>query len=62
MGCEVQKDHFLGPKGLLLGGTAPPQNQSWLRAWRQIEGGGVGLQLIRGESEALILVYPWIMY
>ena len=31
-GGEVQKVHFLGPKGPLLGGSAPPQIRSWLRA------------------------------
>ena len=31
-GGEVQKVHFVGPKGPLLGGSAPPQIRSWLRA------------------------------
>ena len=34
-GDEVQKVHFLGPKGPLFGGTAPPLNRSWLRAWNK---------------------------
>ena len=29
-GVEVQKVLFLGPKGPLLGGSAPPQVRSWL--------------------------------
>ena len=31
-GGEVQIVHFLGPKGPLLGGSAPSQIRSWLRA------------------------------
>ena len=33
-GVRLKKVHFLGPKGPLFGGPAPPQNRSWLRAWK----------------------------
>ena len=33
-GVEVQKVHFLGPKGPLLGGSASTPIWSWLRAWQ----------------------------
>ena len=31
-GGEAHKVHLLDPKGSLLGGPAPTQNRSWLRA------------------------------